>query len=135
MNSITWGTFVNMETSEIVSLHPVVVGAVVRVATIGPLLNGEIPRVRRERDLVGSLVCPLRRPCIWCRESDPPKLTFGVWGHFGFGSFTSEIPSVYAQSDGGFKSLLTEERKNPYAVARSWHGRGFDISMGSRFHW
>ena len=41
MSSITWVTFVNMETSETVSFHPVVVGAVVSVGTVGPLVNDE----------------------------------------------------------------------------------------------
>ena len=65
----------------------------------------------------------------------PPNLTFGVWGHFGFDYFTSDTSSIYVQSGGGFKSLLVEDKKDPYAVASSWLGSGFGIQMGSRFHW
>ena len=58
MNSITWGTFVNMETSETISFHPVAVGAVVRVATIGPLVNGEFRVYGGSEILLGHSFAP-----------------------------------------------------------------------------
>ena len=135
MSSITWVTFVNMETSETVSFHPVVVGAVVSVGSIGPLVDDEFRVYGGSDILLGYSFTPYDSLAYGVGNLIPPNLTFGVWGHFGFDYFTSETSSVYIQSGGGFKSLLVEDKKNVYAVASSWLGSGFGIQMGSRFHW
>ncbi|MFC2105911.1 hypothetical protein ACFLS0_04095 [Candidatus Bipolaricaulota bacterium] len=135
MSSITWVTFVNMETSETVSFHPVVVGAVVSVGSIGPLVDDEFRVYGGSDILLGYSFTPYDSLAYGVGNLIPPNLTFGVWGHFGFDYFTSETSSVYIQSGGGFKSLLVEDKKNAYAVASSWLGSGFGIQMGSRFHW
>jgi hypothetical protein len=133
MSSITWVTFVNMETSETVSFHPVVVGAVVSVGTVGPLTNDEF-RVYGGTDILfGYSFTPYDSLAYGVGNLIPPNLTFGVWGHFGFDYFTSDTSSIYVQSGGGFKSLLVEDKANAYAVASSWLGSGFGIQMGSRF--
>jgi len=133
MSSITWVTFVNMETSETASFHPVVVGAVVSVGTVGPLMNDEF-RVYGGSDLLlGYSFTPYDSFAYDVGNLIPPNLTFGIWGHFGFDYFTSETSSIYIQSGGGFKSLLVEDKTNAYAVASSWLGSGFGIEMGSRF--
>jgi len=135
MSSITWVTFVNMDTSETVSFHPVVVGAVVSVGTIGPLLDDEFRVYGGSDFLLGYSFTPYDSLAYDVGNLIPPNLTFGVWGHFGFDYFTSEMSSIYIQSGGGFKSLLVEDKTNAYAVASSWIGSGFGIQMGSRFHW
>ena len=135
MSSITWVTFVNMETSETVSFHPVVVGAVVSVGTVGPLMNDEFRVYGGSDILLGYSFTPYDSLAYDVGNLIPPNLTFGVWGHFGFDYFTSDTSSIYVQSGGGFKSLFVEDKKNAYAVASSWLGSGFSIQMGSRFHW
>jgi len=135
MSSITWVTFVNMETSETVSFHPVVVGGVVSVGTVGPLINDEFRVYGGSDMLLGYSFTPYDSLAYGVGNLIPPNLTFGVWGHFGFDYFTSDTSSIYIQSGGGFKSLLVEDKKNAYAVASSWLGSGFGIQMGSRFHW
>ena len=135
MSSITWVTFVNMETSETVSFHPVVVGAVVSVGTIAPLVN-DVFRVYGGSDiLLGYSFTPYDSLAYGVGNLIPPNLTFGVWGHFGFDYFTSDTTSIYIQSGGGYKGLLVEDKTNAYAVASSWLGCGFGIQMGSRFSW
>ncbi len=135
MSSITWVTFVHMETSETVSFHPVVVGAVVSVGTIGPLINDAF-RVYGGSDLLlGYSFTPYDSLAYGIGNLIPRNLTFGVWGHFGFDYFTSDTTSIYIQSGGGFKSLLVEDKTDAYAVASSWLGSGFGIEMGSRFGW
>ena len=134
MSSITWVTFVNMETSETVSFHPVVIGAVVSVGTVGPLMNDEF-RVYGGSDLLLGYSFTPYSLAYGVGNLIPTNLTFGVWGHFGFDYFTSDTSSIYVQSGGGFKSLLVEDKTNAYAVASSWLGSGFGIQMGSRFHW
>ena len=135
MSSITWVTFVNMETSETVSFHPVVVGAVVSVGTVGPLMNDEFRVYGGSDILLGYSFTPYDSLAYDVGNLIPPNLTFGVWGHFGFDYFTSDTSSIYVQSGGGFKSLFVEDKKNAYAVASSWLGSGFSIQMGSRFQW
>ena len=133
MSSITWVTFVNLETSETVSFHPVVVGAVVSVGTIGPLVNDEFRVYGGSDILLGYSFTPYDSLAYDVGNLIPPNLTFGVWGYFGLDYFTSDTSSIYVQSGGGFKSLLVEDKKNAYAVASSWLGSGFGIQMGSRF--
>jgi hypothetical protein len=133
MSSITWVTFVNMETSETVSFHPVVVGAVVSVGTVGPLMRDEFRVYGGSDILLGYSFTPYDSLAYGVANLIPPNLTFGVWGHFGFDYFTSDTSSIYVQSGGGFKSLLVVDKKNAYAVASSWLGSGFGIQMGSRF--
>jgi len=135
MSSISWVTFVNMETSETVSFHPVVVGAVVSVGTVGPLMNDEFRVYGGSDILLGYSFTPYDSLAYDVGNLIPSNLTFGVWGYFGFDYFTSGMSSIYVQSGGGFKSLLVEDKKNAYAVASSWLGSGFGIQMGSRFHW
>ena len=135
MSSITWVTFVNMETSETVSFHPVVVGAVVSVGTIAPLVNDEFRVYGGSDILLGYSFTPYDSLAYGVGNLITPNLTFGVWGHFGFDYFTSDTSSIYIQSGGGFKSLLVEDKTNAYAVASSWLGSGFGIQMGSRFSW
>ena len=135
MSSITWVTFVNMETSETVSFHPVVVGAVVSVGTVGPIMNDELRVYGGSDILLGYSFTPYDSLAYGVGNLIPPNLTFGVWGHFGFDYFTSDTSSIYIQSGGGFRSLLVEDKTNAYAVASSWLGSGFGIQMGSRFHW
>lgn len=135
MSSITWVTFVNMETSETVSFHPVVVGAVVSVGTVGLLVRDELRVYGGSDILLGYSFTPYDSLAYGVGNLIPPNLTFGVWGHFGFDYFTSETSSVYVQSGGGFKSLVVEDKTNAYAVASSWLGSGFGIQMGARFYW
>jgi len=135
MSSITWVTFVNMETYETVSFHPVVVGAVVSVGSVGPLMNDEFRVYGGSDILLGYSFTPYDSLAYGVGNLIPPNLTYGIWGHFGFDYFTSDTSSIYIQSGGGYKGLLVEDKKNAYAVASSWLGCGFGIEMGSRFGW
>jgi len=135
MSSITWVTFVNMETSETVSFHPVVIGAVVSLGSIGPLLDDEFRVYGGSDFLLGYSFTPYDSLVYGVGNLIPPNLTYGIWGHFGFDYFTSDTSSIYIQSGGGYKGLLVEDKKNAYAVASSWLGSGFGIQMGSRFGW
>jgi hypothetical protein len=134
MSAITWTTFVNMETAETVSFHPVVVGGVVSMGTVGPLVNDELRIYGGTDMLLGYSFTPYDSLAYGVGNLIPPNLTFGVWGHFGFEYFLSQTSSVYIQSGGGFKSLLVEDKTNAYAVASSWLGSGFGIQMGSAFY-
>jgi len=133
MSAITWTTFVNMDTSETVSFHPLVVGGVVSVGTVGPVVNDEL-RVYGGSDLLlGYTFTPYDSLAYGVGNLVPPNLTFGIWGHFGFEYFVSDRSSIYLQSGGGFKSMFVQDKTNAYAVASAWLGSGFGFQMGSRF--
>lgn len=134
MSATNWVTFVNMQTSETVSFHPVVVGGVISVGTVGPLVDDEL-RVYGGTDLLlGYSFTPYDSLAYGVGNLIPPNLTFGVFGHFGFEYFLSDKSSLYVQSGGGFKSMLVEEKTDAYAVASSWLGSGFGVQMGSHFY-
>ena len=134
MSAITWVTFRNMDTGDIVSFHPVTVGGVLSTGTVGPIINDEL-RVYGGSDLFfGYSFTPYDSAFYDTENLIPPNLTFAVWGYFGFEYFTSERSSIFIQSGGGFKSLLVEDKTNPYAVASSWLGSGFGIQMGSTIY-
>ena len=134
MSAITWTTFVNMDTDETVSFHPVVVGGVISVGTVGPLVNEELRVYGGSDILLGYSFTPYDSLAYGVGNLIPPNLTFGIWGHFGVEYFLSDMSSVYIQSGGGFKSMLVEDKTDAYAVASSWLGSGFGIQMGSNFY-
>ena len=134
MSAITWTTFVNMDTNETVSFHPVVVGGVISVGTVGPLVNDELRVYGGSDILLGYSFTPYDSLAYGVGNLIPPNLTFATWGHFGFEYFLSDMSSIYIQSGGGFKSMLVEDKTDAYAVASSWIGSGFGVQMGSHFY-
>ena len=134
MSAITWTNFTNMETGETVSFHPVVVGGCLTVGG-GSRLIEDIFKVYGGTDIfLGFSMTPYDSFFYGVGNLFPQNLTFGVWGHFGLEFFTSETSSIFIQSGGGYKSLITEEKENPYAVAGSWLGSGFCFEMGTNIY-
>jgi len=134
MSAITWTTFRNMENGETVSFHPVAAGAILSTGTVGPLVNGEL-RVYGGSDIFfGYSFTPYDSAFYDVPNLIPPNLSFGVWGYFGFEYFVSPRSAVFVQGGGGFKSMLVEDKTDPYAVASSWLGSGFGIQMGSSLY-
>ena len=134
MSAITWTTFVNMETGETVSFHPVVAGGVISVGTVGPLINGELRVYGGSDILLGHSFTPYDSLAYGVGNLLPPNLTYGVWGYLGFEYFLSDKSSIYVQSGGGYKGMLVENKNDAYAVASSWIGSGFGFRMGAKFY-
>ena len=87
--------FINMETSETVSFHPVIAGVVVGVGSVGPVVN-ESFRVYGGTDvLLGYSFTPYDSLFYGVGNLIPPNVTFGIWGLFGFEMFTSDRSSIY----------------------------------------
>ncbi len=134
MSAITWTNFTNMETGESVSFHPAVVGGCITMGG-GSRLIEDFFKVYGGTDIfLGYSLTPYDSFFYKVGNLFPSNLTFGVWGHFGLEFFTSENSSVFIQSGGGYKSLITEEKTNPYAVAGSWLGSGFCVEMGTNIY-
>lgn len=133
LSSLTWATFINMQTGKSVSFHPDVVGAVVSFGGVSPMLFGAL-RMYGESDLfLGYSFMPWDSVLYGVGNLIGDNLTYAVWGCFGFELFTAPSMSVFLDAGGGFKSLYAD-KTNPYAVASSWLGSGFGIKMGMRVY-
>ncbi len=134
MSAITWTTFVNKDTQETASFHPVVVGGSIGMGSVGPPVNDELRMYGGSDLFLGYSLTPYDSFFYGTGNLIPPNLTFAVWGYFGFEYFTSQTSSFFVQAGGGFKSLWVEDKQNVYAVASSWLGSGFGIQMGSNIY-
>ncbi len=133
MSSFTWATFINKQTRESVSFHPVVVGGVLSFGGYSPVFHDFI-RMRGSTDiLLGWSFTPYDSLIYKVGNLLGANLTFAILGSFGMEIFTSDALSVSIDAGGGFKSLFGD-KKNPYVIASSWLGSGFGTRMGLRFY-
>jgi hypothetical protein len=136
LSSLTWATFINKDTAEAVSFHPVVVGGVVSIGGVSPFVDDSV-RMYGGTDLfLGYSFTPYDSYFYGTGNLIPSNLTFAVVGYFGFEYFTGERSSFFINAGGGFKSIIVDadQKQNLYAVASSWLGSGFGISMGSNIY-
>jgi hypothetical protein len=133
LSSLTWATFINLETGKSVSFHPDVIGGVVSFGGTSPMLFGAL-RMYGESDIfLGYSFTPWDSAIYGVPNLIGDNLTYAIWGCFGFELFTAKSLSVFLDAGGGFKSLLGD-KANPYVTASSWLGSGFGIKMGMRFY-
>ncbi len=133
MSSFTWATFINQQTKEAVSFHPVVVGGVVSFGGCSPVLRDFI-RMRGSADiLLGWSFTPYDSLIYRVGNLIGDNLTFAILGSFGMEVFTSDTIAVSIDAGGGYRSLFGD-KKNPYVIASSWLGSGFGTRMGMRFY-
>ncbi len=132
MSSLTWATFVD-EDGQVVSCHPVVVGAAFTFGGTSPLLHSML-RARGGTDiLLGYTFTPYDNLVYQTGNLIGDNVTFGVTGFFGLELFTGERTSIYFDAGGGFK-MHTGDEENPYAIASSWLGSGFMLRLGVTFY-
>jgi len=133
LSSLTWATFINMQTGTSVSFHPDVVGGVVSFGGVSPMLFDSL-RMYGESDIfLGYSFMPWDSALYGVGNLIGDNLTYAIWGCFGFELFTAPSLSVFLDAGGGFKSL-SGDKTNPYVIASSWLGSGFGIKMGMRFY-
>jgi hypothetical protein len=133
MSSFTWATFINQQTNESVSFHPVVVGGVLSFGGYSPVVRDFI-RMRGSADiLLGWSFTPYDSLIYKVGNLIGDNLTFAILGSFGMEIFTSDTLSVSIDAGGGYRSLFGD-KKNPYVIASSWLGSGFGTRMGMRFY-
>jgi hypothetical protein len=133
LSSLTWATFINMDTGEQVSFHPDVVGGVISFGGCSPMLFGVLRMYGESDILLGYSFTPWDSAIYGTGNLIGDNFTFAILGCFGFELFTAGSMAVFLDAGGGFKSLLGD-KGNPYAVASSWLGSGFGIKMGMRFY-
>jgi len=133
-SSLTWATFINQETGEQASFHPVTAAGVISFGGSGPILHGAVRPYGATDILAGYTFSPYDNLIYGTGNLVGPNLTFGVFGYFGLELFTSDRMAVFLDAGGGFKMLKPEDSENIYAIAASWLGSGFGIKMGIRFY-
>jgi hypothetical protein len=133
LSSLTWATFVALQTGDTVSFHPDVIGGVVSFGGVSPLIHGALRMYGQCDILLGYSFMPWDSAIYGVGNLIGDNLTYAIWGCFGMELFTAKSLSVFLDVGGGFKSLLAD-RSNPYVVASSWLGSGFGIKMGMRFY-
>lgn len=132
-SALTWTTFINMETDETVSFHPITAAGVVSVGGGSPLLHEFIKAYGGMELMAGYTFTPYDDLAYDCGNLLGENFTFAVLGHFGIEFFTAPTISVYIEAGGGYKSILGD-KSNPYVIAASWIGSGFGLKMGMRFY-
>ena len=132
-SATTWTTFINMDTSEQVSFHPVVVGGVLSMGGESPFVDSAV-RMHGGMDLfLGHSFTPYDGWFYETANLIGPNLTFAILGFFGFEYFTSDASAFFIDAGGGYKSLFADD-ENMYAIASSWLGSGFGIRMGTNIY-
>jgi hypothetical protein len=134
LSSLTWATFINQETEEQASFHPVTAAGIISFGGSGPIMHGFMRPYGATDILAGYTFTPYDDLIYDCGNLVGPNLTFGVFGYFGLEMFTSDRMSVFLDAGGGFKTLKPEDEENIYAIAASWLGSGFGLKMGIRFY-
>ena len=133
LSSLTWATFINMQTGDTVSFHPDVIGGVVSFGGVSPMIHDMLRMYGKSDILLGYSFMPWDSALYGVGNLIGDNLTYAIWGCFGFELFTAPSLSVFLDAGGGFKSLAAD-RTNPYVIASSWLGSGFGIKMGMRFY-
>ena len=133
LSSLTWATFINMQTGDAVSFHPDVVGGIISLGGVSPMLHGVLRMYGQSDIFLGYSFTPWDSALYGVGNLIGDNLTYAFWGCFGLELFTSKSLSVYLDAGGGFKSLHGDTT-NTYAMASSWLGSGFGIKMGMRFY-
>lgn len=133
MSSITWATFIDLEDSETVSFHPVVVGGALTIGGASPLVHGFLKAHGGMDILLGYSFTPYDDLVYGTGNLIGDNLTFAYYGFFGFEMYTSSRMAIFLDAGGGFKSLFGDE-ENIYAVASSWLGSGVGLRMGIIFY-
>ena len=133
LSSLTWATFINLQTGDTVSFHPDVIGGVVSFGGVSPMIHDMLRMYGKSDILLGYSFMPWDSAIYGVGNLIGDNLTFAIWGCFGLELFTAKSLSVFLDAGGGFKTVFAD-KQNLYVVASSWLGSGFGIKMGMRFY-
>ena len=131
MSSITWVTFIDMETKESVSFHPFILAGIITMGGSSTYWKDNFRVYGYTEVLIGHSLTPYDSYFY-----DEPNLigknvTYGIFGLFGIEFLTSRRMSLFIESGGGYKSMAVDDEKNQYAIASGWIGSGVTLRMGT----
>jgi hypothetical protein len=133
LSSLTWATFTNLGTGSSVSFHPDAAAGVVSFGDASPLQYGILRAHGAAEILLGYSFTPWDSAICGLPNLVGPNITFALTGTFGLELFTAPKVSICLDAGGGWKSIVGD-KANPYVIAGSCLGSGFDIRMGMRFY-
>ena len=133
MSSLTWATFINEQTKESVSFHPVVIACILSFGGTGDVIHDFFRSYGSVEILTGYSFTPYDSLIYNVGNLLGNNITLGIFGVYGLEFFTSERLSVYIESGGGFKTMKSEY-ENQYIVASSWLGSGVTFRMGAKIY-
>ena len=131
-SSLTWATFIHMETEEWVSFHPVVAAGIISFGGCSPVIYDCLRMYGGTDLLLGYSFTPYDSAIYETGNLIGDNLTFAILGYFGFELFTAPKIAVFLDAGGGYKSIFGD-KENLYVIASSWLGSGFGFKMGMRF--
>ncbi|MFC2137764.1 hypothetical protein ACFLTE_06280 [Bacteroidota bacterium] len=133
MSSLTWATFINEQTKESVSFHPVVLGGVICFGGTNDLVLNTFRQYGACEILMGYSFTPYDNMIYNTGNLIGSNTTFGIFGTYGLEFFTKNKLSVYIESGGGFKTIKGD-KDNQYVIASSWLGSGITFRMGAKIY-
>ena len=131
MSSITWVTFIDMETKESVSFHPFILAGILTMGGSSMQWKNNFRVYGYSEILIGHSSTPYDSYFY-----DEPNLigknvTYGIFGLFGIEFLASKRMSLFIESGGGYKSMAVDDEKNQYVIASGWIGSGVTLRMGT----
>ena len=132
-SSLTWATFINMETEESVSFHPVLAAGVLSFRGNSPMLFDVLMMYGGTDLLAGYTFTPYDTLIYGTGNLVGDNLTFGIFGYFGIELLTGRKISFFTDVGGGFKTISGDDT-NQYVIGASWLGSGFSHRAGLRFY-
>ena len=132
-SSLTWATFINMESEEAVSFHPVLAAGVLSFRGNSPMIFDALMMYGGADLLAGYTFTPYDALIYGTGNLLGDNLTFGIIGYFGFELMTGSNISFFTDVGGGFKTISGDET-NQYVIGASWLGSGFSHRAGLRFY-
>lgn len=133
MSSLTWATFIDYNTNDSVSFHPVVLAGIISFGGCGDIIKNLFRTYGSCEILLGYSFTPYDSAIYNVDNLIGDNLTFGIFGTFGLEFFTGKTLSVYVESGGGFKTIKGDDT-NQYVIASSWLGSGVTFRMGAKIY-
>ncbi len=132
-SSLTWATFINMETEEAVSFHPVLAAGILSFRGNSPMIYDVLVMYGGTDLLAGYTFTPYDELIYGTGNLLGENFTFGIIGYFGLELLTGPKISFFTDVGGGFKTI-SGDKTNQYIIGASWLGSGFSYRTGLRFY-
>lgn len=134
MSSITWVTFIHMETNESVSFHPFILAGIITMGGSSMQWKDNFKVYGYSEILIGHSSTPYDSYFYNVSNLIGKNVTYGIFGVFGIEFLASKRTSLFIESGGGYKSMVVPDKKNQYAVACGWIGSGVTLRMGTTIY-
>lgn len=133
MSCLTWATYIDENTKDSVSFHPVTISGILSVGGTSDFFLERIRTYGALEILIGHTFTPYDDAFNNSGNLVGDNLTAGIFGIYGVEFFSSKNVSLYIESGGGFKTIKGD-KNNQYLLAASWLGSGVTFRMGAKIY-